>query len=342
MSGSVFDSADFEMPIEDVFSIAGRGTVVTGVVQSGSVRTGESLLVLKPDGSQLPTRCQGIEAFRRVIDEARPGDRVGLLLEGLSKDQVERGDVVRSVVAQQPAPGGTITAPAPLDPRLAAVPSETLGAVAALVAEDRKIEAIKLLRERYPGDLSLADAKDLVEAIAAGGPTAARALSSSLPATAPSDIADSALSALLAPYAVASLPASVETEMWSALQAGQKIVAIKLLRESTEGRLGLKEAKDVVEAWAGARGLPAARTGGCFIATATCGTEHAPMVALLRDFRDTALRPAPLGRALIRAYEALSPAPARLIARSPHLRALARALVVRPAALVARGVVRRR
>ena len=83
----------FLLPIEDVFSIAGRGTVVTGRVERGIVKVGEELEIvgLKPT---LKTICTGVEMFRKLLDEGRAGDNVGVLLRGTKREEVERGQVL--------------------------------------------------------------------------------------------------------------------------------------------------------------------------------------------------------------------------------------------------------
>jgi len=84
---------DFLMPIEDVFSISGRGTVVTGRIERGVVKTGEEVELV---GIRETTKtiCTGVEMFRKLLDEGRAGDNVGLLLRGTKRDAVERGQVV--------------------------------------------------------------------------------------------------------------------------------------------------------------------------------------------------------------------------------------------------------
>jgi elongation factor Tu len=83
----------FLMPIEDVFSISGRGTVVTGRVERGIVRVGEEIEIvgLRPT---VKTTCTGVEMFRKLLDEGRAGDNVGVLLRGTKRDDVERGQVL--------------------------------------------------------------------------------------------------------------------------------------------------------------------------------------------------------------------------------------------------------
>jgi elongation factor Tu len=83
----------FQMPIEDVFSITGRGTVVTGRVEQGKLTTGTEVEIVGLRPVQ-KTTVTGVEMFRKLLDEARAGDNVGLLLRGIGKDEVERGQVV--------------------------------------------------------------------------------------------------------------------------------------------------------------------------------------------------------------------------------------------------------
>jgi len=83
----------FLMPIEDVFSISGRGTVVTGRVERGILRPGDEVEIVGL-GPTRKTVATSIEMFRKVLDEARPGDNVGVLLRGIGKDEVERGMVL--------------------------------------------------------------------------------------------------------------------------------------------------------------------------------------------------------------------------------------------------------
>jgi len=83
----------FLMPVEDVFSISGRGTVVTGRVERGIVKVGEEIEIvgLKPT---VKTVCTGVEMFRKLLDEGRAGDNVGILLRGTKREDVERGQVL--------------------------------------------------------------------------------------------------------------------------------------------------------------------------------------------------------------------------------------------------------
>ena len=90
----------FLMPIEDVFSISGRGTVVTGRIDRGVIKTGEEVEIVGIRETA-KTVCTGVEMFRKLLDEGQAGDNVGLLLRGTKREQVERGQVV--------AKPGTIT-----------------------------------------------------------------------------------------------------------------------------------------------------------------------------------------------------------------------------------------
>jgi len=80
----------FLMPIEDVFSISGRGTVVTGRAERGIVRTGDDVEIVGIRDTQ-KTVCTGVEMFRKTLDEGRAGDNIGVLLRGTKRDEVERG-----------------------------------------------------------------------------------------------------------------------------------------------------------------------------------------------------------------------------------------------------------
>lgn len=83
----------FLMPIEDVFSISGRGTVVTGRVERGIVKVGDAVEIvgIRPTAK---TVCTGVEMFRKLLDEGRAGDNVGLLIRGTKREEVERGQVI--------------------------------------------------------------------------------------------------------------------------------------------------------------------------------------------------------------------------------------------------------
>ena len=82
----------FLMPVEDVFSISGRGTVVTGRIERGVVNVGEEIEIVGIRDTQTTT-CTGVEMFRKLLDTGEAGDNVGLLLRGLKREQVERGQV---------------------------------------------------------------------------------------------------------------------------------------------------------------------------------------------------------------------------------------------------------
>jgi len=90
----------FLMPIEDVFSISGRGTVVTGRVERGVIKVGEDVEVVGIRDT-MKTVCTGVEMFRKILDQGQAGDNIGVLLRGTKRDEVERGQVV--------AAPGTIT-----------------------------------------------------------------------------------------------------------------------------------------------------------------------------------------------------------------------------------------
>jgi elongation factor Tu len=83
----------FLMPIEDVFSISGRGTVVTGRVERGIVKVGEEIEIVGINPTT-KTTCTGVEMFRKLLDEGRAGENVGVLLRGTKRDEVERGQVL--------------------------------------------------------------------------------------------------------------------------------------------------------------------------------------------------------------------------------------------------------
>ena len=83
----------FLMPIEDVFSITGRGTVVTGKVEQGKVHTGDSIEIVGIKDTTTTT-CTGVEMFRKLLDQGQAGDNIGALLRGVDKDDVQRGQVL--------------------------------------------------------------------------------------------------------------------------------------------------------------------------------------------------------------------------------------------------------
>ena len=90
----------FLMPIEDIFSISGRGTVVTGRIETGVINVGEEMEIVGIRDTTTTT-CTGVEMFRKLLDSGEAGDNVGVLLRGTKRDEVERGQVL--------AKPGTIT-----------------------------------------------------------------------------------------------------------------------------------------------------------------------------------------------------------------------------------------
>ncbi|MFO7868628.1 MAG: elongation factor Tu [Bacteroidales bacterium] len=83
----------FLMPVEDIFSITGRGTVATGRIESGIIKTGEDMSIIG-FGANLKSTCTGVEMFRKILDEGQAGDNVGILLRGIDKKDVKRGMVI--------------------------------------------------------------------------------------------------------------------------------------------------------------------------------------------------------------------------------------------------------
>jgi elongation factor Tu len=84
----------FLMPVEDVFSITGRGTVVTGRIERGTIHTGETVDIVGIKEKAQSTTVTGVEMFRKILDDGQAGDNVGLLLRGIKREEVERGQVV--------------------------------------------------------------------------------------------------------------------------------------------------------------------------------------------------------------------------------------------------------
>ncbi len=85
---------DFLMPVEDVFSITGRGTVATGRVERGIIKTGDPVQILGMGAEDLTSTITGVEMFRKILDRGEAGDNVGLLLRGIEKEQICRGMVI--------------------------------------------------------------------------------------------------------------------------------------------------------------------------------------------------------------------------------------------------------
>ena len=83
----------FLMPVEDVFTITGRGTVATGRVERGQVKTGEKIEIVGFKETR-ETTCTGVEMFRKILDYAQAGDNAGLLLRGIKREEIERGQVL--------------------------------------------------------------------------------------------------------------------------------------------------------------------------------------------------------------------------------------------------------
>ncbi len=84
----------FLMPVEDVFSITGRGTVATGRIETGIVNTGDELMMVGLGANKRKTICTGVEMFRKILDRGEAGDNVGLLLRGVDKNEIRRGMVM--------------------------------------------------------------------------------------------------------------------------------------------------------------------------------------------------------------------------------------------------------
>ena len=85
---------DFLMPVEDVFSITGRGTVATGRIETGIIKTGDPVDIIGMGAEKLKSVVTGVEMFRKILDEGEAGDNVGLLLRGIDKDEIRRGMVI--------------------------------------------------------------------------------------------------------------------------------------------------------------------------------------------------------------------------------------------------------
>jgi elongation factor Tu len=85
---------DFLMPVEDVFSITGRGTVATGRIETGVANTGDSVEIIGMGAEKLTSTVTGVEMFRKILDRGEAGDNVGILLRGIDKDEIKRGMVI--------------------------------------------------------------------------------------------------------------------------------------------------------------------------------------------------------------------------------------------------------
>jgi elongation factor Tu len=85
---------DFLMPVEDVFSITGRGTVATGRIETGVANTGDSVDIIGMGAEKLTSTVTGVEMFRKILDRGEAGDNVGILLRGIEKTDIKRGMVI--------------------------------------------------------------------------------------------------------------------------------------------------------------------------------------------------------------------------------------------------------
>jgi len=85
---------DFLMPVEDVFSITGRGTVATGRIETGVAHTGDAVDIIGMGAEKLTSTITGVEMFRKILDEGQAGDNVGILLRGIAKEEIKRGMVI--------------------------------------------------------------------------------------------------------------------------------------------------------------------------------------------------------------------------------------------------------
>jgi elongation factor Tu len=85
---------DFLMPVEDVFTITGRGTVATGRIETGVAKTGEAVDIIGMGAEKLASTITGVEMFRKILDRGEAGDNVGILLRGIEKTDIKRGMVI--------------------------------------------------------------------------------------------------------------------------------------------------------------------------------------------------------------------------------------------------------
>jgi elongation factor Tu len=92
----------FLMPIEDVFSITGRGTVATGRIETGVINTGDQVDIIGMGAEKLKSVVTGVEMFRKILDRGEAGDNAGLLLRGIDKDEIRRGMVIAAVNSVKP------------------------------------------------------------------------------------------------------------------------------------------------------------------------------------------------------------------------------------------------
>ena len=85
---------NFYMIVEDVFSLKGAGTLVTGIVQGGSIQTGNTVYLLKNNGDTITTKVKGIEVLRKIVDKVEAGNSAGLLFSEIDKKDINKGDMV--------------------------------------------------------------------------------------------------------------------------------------------------------------------------------------------------------------------------------------------------------
>jgi len=93
---------DFLMPVEDVFSITGRGTVATGRVERGTIKVNDVVEIVGLSDEKKQTTVTGVEMFRKLLDQAEAGDNIGALLRGIQKNEIERGQVLCKVGSVHP------------------------------------------------------------------------------------------------------------------------------------------------------------------------------------------------------------------------------------------------
>ena len=84
----------FRMTVEDVFSIKGRGTVVTGKIESGTLKVGDEIQITGQAGVKKTAIVAGLEMFRKKLTEVKPGDGVGVLLKDVARDEIQKGDIL--------------------------------------------------------------------------------------------------------------------------------------------------------------------------------------------------------------------------------------------------------
>ncbi len=90
-------AASFRLIVQDVFFITGRGTVIVGKIEEGSITVGDNLTLSRKDGSRRTVTVSGIEKFRKIVDTACKGENVGILLENLEKNDIGQGDILEKI-----------------------------------------------------------------------------------------------------------------------------------------------------------------------------------------------------------------------------------------------------